>query len=95
MKLCFSFFLAFMHVLVPINPELSFIFFTKLDCQALELNSNRMGKENEYTFANLFEAENYKKWARKMIFALKNLVLLGYVDSTIIRLTLQVEKEKK
>lgn len=44
-----------------------------------------MGKENEYTFAKLSGAENYKGWAREMIFALKDSGLWGYVDETITR----------
>ena len=44
-----------------------------------------MGKESEYTFAKLSGAENYKEWAREMIFALKDSGLWGYVDGTITR----------
>ena len=44
-----------------------------------------MGKESEHTFAKLSGAENYKEWAREMIFALKDSGLWGYVDGTIIR----------
>ena len=41
-----------------------------------------MGKESEYTFAKLSGAENYKEWAREMIFALKNSGLWGYHRET-------------
>ena len=44
-----------------------------------------MGKESEFTFAKLSGAENYKEWAREMIFALKDSGLCRYVDGTIIR----------
>ena len=44
-----------------------------------------MGKESEYTFAKLSGGENYKEWAREMIFALKDSGLWEYVDGTIIR----------
>ena len=44
-----------------------------------------MGKESEYTFAKLSGTENYKEWAREMVFALKDSGLWGYVDGTIIR----------
>ncbi len=54
-----------------------------------------MGKKSEYTIAKLFRAENYKEWAREMIFALKKSRLLEYVDGIIIRLTSTVAKEKK
>ena len=44
-----------------------------------------MGKKSEYMFAKLSGAENYKEWAKEMIFALKNSGLWGYVDGTIIK----------
>ena len=53
-----------------------------------------MGNEGEYTFAKLSGAENYKEWAGKMIFALKDLGLLGYVDGIIIRPAPLEVKEK-
>ena len=40
-----------------------------------------MCKESEYTFAKLSGEE----WARKMIFALKDSGLWGYVDGTITK----------
>ena len=36
-------------------------------------------------FAKLCGAENYKEWAREMIFALKGSGLWGYVDGTIVK----------
>ena len=53
-----------------------------------------MGKESEYTFAKLSSAENYKEWAREMIFALKDSGLWGYVDGTIIKPAPLEAKEK-
>ncbi len=44
-----------------------------------------MGKESEYMFAKLSGAENYKEWAREMIFTLKDSGLWGYVDGTVTR----------
>ena len=53
-----------------------------------------MGKESEYTFAKLFKAENYKKWAKKMIFALKDSGFWEYVDSTIVKPAPLLAKEE-
>lgn len=53
-----------------------------------------MDKEREYTFAKLSAPENYKEWARKMIFALKNLELWGYIDRTIMKSAPLSAKEK-
>ena len=44
-----------------------------------------MGKKSEYTIAKLSGVENYKKWAREMIFALKDSRLWRYVDGTILK----------
>lgn len=49
--------------------------YTKVDYQTVGLSSNQIEKKNKYRFAKLFDIENYKKWARKMIFALKGLRL--------------------
>ena len=54
-----------------------------------------MGKGSEYTFAKLSGAENYKKWAREMIFALKDSGLWGYVDGTILRPVSLAAEEKE
>ena len=74
-----------MHVWVPVSPKSPTTFLLSVDYQAASLGSNQMGKESEYTFAKLSGAENYKEWAREMIFALKDLGLWGYVDGTIVK----------
>ena len=79
------FFLSSMYIWVPDRPKSPTALHTKVDYQVASLSSNQMGKENEHTFAKLSGAENYKEWAREMIFALKNSGLWGYVDSTITR----------
>lgn len=54
-----------------------------------------MGKKSEYIFAKLSSAENYKKWIREIIFALKDLGLWRYVNSIIIKLAPLKTKKKK
>ena len=44
-----------------------------------------MGKESEYTFAKPSNTENYKEWAREIIFALKDLELWEYIDGIIVK----------
>ncbi len=68
---------------------------TKVDYQAAGLGSNQIGKESEYTFAKLSSVENYKEWAREMIFASEDLRLLGYVDDTITRPPLLATEENE
>lgn len=53
-----------------------------------------MSKKSKYTFAKFFGAENYKKWTREIIFALKDSRLWRYVDGTIIKLAPLKAKEK-
>ena len=74
-----------MHILVSDCPKSPAILYTKVGYQAAGLGSNQMGKESEYTFAKLSVAENYKEWAREMIFALTDTGLWQYVDGTITR----------
>ena len=79
---------------MPVSPKLPATLLTSVDYQAASLGSNQMGKESEYTFAKLSGAENYKEWAREMIFALKDSGLWGYVDGTIIKPAPLEAKEK-
>ena len=78
---------------MPVSPKSPATLLAKVDYQAAGLGSNQMGKESEYKFAKLSGAENYKEWAREMIFAMKDSGLWGYVDGTIIRPAPLVAKE--
>ena len=69
-------------------------FLPSVDYQAVSLGGNQMGKESEYTFVKLFKAENYKEWAREMIFALKNSGLWKYIDGTIVKSAPLLVKEE-
>lgn len=46
-------------------------------------------------FAKFSNIENYKKWAKEIVFVLKNSELCKYVDSTIIKLVFLEAKIKE
>ena len=79
---------------MSVSPKSPTTFFLNVDYQAASMGSNQMGKKSKYTFVKLSGAENYKEWARIMIFALKNSELWGYVDSTIVKPVPLSAKEK-
>lgn len=79
---------------MPVSHKSLITFLSSTDYQAASLDSYQIGKEYEYMYAKLSGPENYKEWARKMIFALKNLELWGYVDRTIMKSAPLLAKEK-
>ena len=55
-----------------------------------------MGKESEYTFAKLSGAENYKEWAREMIFALKDSgIIITSPDNVPMQISNVMSVEKR
>lgn len=69
-------------------------FLLSIDYPATSLGINQMGKESKYTFTKFSSAKNYKKWAKEMIFALKDLGLWRYVNGTIMKPAPLLVKEK-
>lgn len=54
-----------------------------------------MSKESEYIFIKLSSKENYKKWVREIVFALKDLALWRYVNGIIIKLAFLKAKTRE
>ena len=51
--------------------------------------------ENAYAFIKLKRSENYKKWARKMKFALQEAELIRIIDDDKTRSITHIMKQKK
>ena len=51
--------------------------------------------ENAYAFVKLKRSENYKKWARKIRFALKEIELISIINDKKTQSIKYIKKQKK